>query len=107
MSPITGEQGEPHGSTDGQQWSSAQSPEEVDRSCSGSPVQGAPSGSSTPERESSPDLHPTDDPRVLKFDIEARQKFHCYICNETYRGAVIFGLVVMFLGCEANSSGRT
>jgi len=66
----------------------------VERSNSGSPVQQAASEANTPRDAGSPssvDAHPTEDPRVLKFNMDAREKFHCYICDETYHGAVIFG----------------
>jgi hypothetical protein len=92
VSPATEEH---HGLVDGQQWATAPSPEEgglVERSCSGSPVHAVTSGNNSPNnRASSPEVQPTEDHRVLKFNKEGREKFHCYICNETYRGAVIFG----------------
>jgi len=83
----------------------------VERSCSGSPVPAVTSGSISPNhRASSPEVQPTEDDRVLKFNKEGREKFHCYLCNKTYRGAVIFGNHMKghgVLKCPTPGCGKT
>jgi hypothetical protein len=97
VSPTTEESGATQGLNDEKHWPTAPPSSgevSVERSNSASPVQQAASEANTPRDAGSPssvDAHPTEDPRVLKFNMDAREKFHCYICDETYHGAVIFG----------------